>query len=48
MKITPDDFISPSEKFFLELMIPVYFKGIKDIKNNDSIQSSFFYTIVLA
>ena len=48
VKTKPGDFIFPPEKKILELMTPIYFKGIKDIKNNDPMQSSFFYTMVLA
>ena len=48
IKIKPDDFISPLEKKIPALMTPIYFKGINDIKNNDSIQSSFYNIIVLA
>ena len=47
IKIKPDDFISPLENEILALMTPSYFKGLKDIKDNQSIQSSFFYMIVL-
>ena len=47
IKLKPDDFISPAEKEILALMTPTFFKGLKDIKDNDTIQSSFFYTIVL-
>ena len=47
IKFKPGDFISPAEKEILELMTPNFFKGTKEIKNNQDIQSSFFYTIVL-
>ena len=43
IKLKPDDFISPAEKEILALMIPNFFKGMKEIKNNQGIQSSFFY-----
>ena len=46
-KIKPDDFISPLEKEIVVSMTPIFFKGLKDIKDNDSIQSSFFYMINL-
>ena len=42
IKLKPDDFISPAEKEILALMASTFFKGLKDIKDNDSIQSSFF------
>ena len=47
IKIKPDEFISALKKEILALMTPIFFKGLKDIKDNDSIQSSFFYMIVL-
>ena len=47
IKLKPDDFISPAEKEILALMTPNFIKGIKEIKNNQAIQSSFFYTIAL-
>ena len=42
IKLKPDDFISPSEKEILALMTPNFFKGMKEIKNNQAIQSSSF------
>ena len=42
IKLKPDDFISPAEKEILALMTPNFFKGMKEIKNNQAIQSSFF------
>ena len=42
IKIKPDDFISPLKKEIVVLMTPIFFKGLKDIKDNDSMQSSFF------
>ena len=42
IKTKRDDFISPLEKEIVALMTPIFFKGLKDIKDNDSIQSSFF------
>ena len=48
IKFKPDDFISPTEKGILALMTHNFLKGMKEIKNNEAIQSSFFYTIALA
>ena len=42
IKIKPDDFISLLEKEIVALMTPIFCKGLKDIKDNDSIQGSFF------
>ena len=42
IKLKPDDFISPPEKEILSLMTPTFLKGLNDIKDNQSIQSSFF------
>ena len=42
MKLKPDDFISPAEKEILALMTHTFFKGMKEIKNNQVIQNSFF------
>ena len=47
IKLKPNEFISPPEKEILALMIPIFFKGLKDVKDNDSIQGSFFYMIAL-
>ena len=48
IKLKPNDFISPQEKKILALMTPTFFNGIKEIKDNESIQSSYFFMIVLA
>ena len=42
IKLKRDDFISPAEKEILALMTPTFFKGMKEIKNNQAIQSSYF------
>ena len=42
IKLKLDDFISPVEKEVLSLMTPVFSKSLKVIKENDSIQRSFF------
>ena len=42
IKLKPDNFISPAEKEILALMTPNFFKGMKEIKSNQAIQSSFF------
>ena len=42
IKLKPDDFISPAEKEILALMTPNFFNGMKEVKNNQAIQSSFF------
>ena len=42
IKLKSDNFVSDSEKEILALMTPTFSKGLKDIKDNDSIQSSFF------
>ena len=41
IKLKPDDFISPAEKIFLALMTATFSKDMKEIKNNQTIQSSF-------
>ena len=41
-KIKPDDFTSPLEKEIVALMTQIFFKALQDIKDNVSIQSSFF------
>ena len=35
------------KKNFFALMTPNFFKGMKEIKKSQAIQSSFFYTIAL-
>ena len=45
VNIKPDDFVSQAEKEIELLMTPTYFKELEEIKNNQSIQSSFFYMI---
>ena len=47
IKLKPDDFISPAEKEILALKTPIFFKRMKEIKNNQAIQRSFFNTIAL-
>ena len=42
VNLKPDDFISPAKKEILALMTSNFFKGMKEIKNNQAIQSSFF------
>ena len=37
IKLKPDDFIYPEEKEILALMTLTFFKGMKEIKNNQSI-----------
>ena len=39
--------MSPLEREIVTLMAPIFLKGLKDIKDNDSMQSSFFYMIDL-
>ena len=43
IKLKPGDFISPAEKEILALMTSNFFKGMIEIKNNQAIQSSFFF-----
>ena len=43
VNIKPDDFVSQAGKEIELLMTPTYFKGLQEIKNNQSIQSFFLY-----
>ena len=45
LKLKPGNFISPAEKEILSLMTPAFSKILKVVKENDSIQSLFFYMI---
>ena len=42
IKLKPDDFVSYAEKEILKLMTPLYSRALDEVRNNHSIQISFF------